>query len=560
MIRAITMILLCIVGIGGVFQCSMLPSIAGNSSSETTNGYIVGSLMKNDGSYVMNARVMLVPDNFNPVKDGTVPDSLTDTTDEAGMFIFRVPSKGIYNEEALDPATGDRTLISGISVFGHDTVFAPTAMLQRPGAIKALLPSQAAATAAAAYVYLPGTTRFGRVAGSIAIIDSVPAGSFAALWYVNQSDTTQNQNIKTNFTVTSACTTFITADHAWNFSRNLYINTTLSGAAVSGAVTNFPLLIRLNSANFPFGQAKSDGGDLRFTKSNGAQLSYEIERWDPVAQQAEIWVKVDTVYGNDSTHYFTMLWGDSSSTGSSNSAAVFDTAAGFIGVWHLGGSGNANAGDATLHHYDGTPTDTPPQAIPGIIGTALQFDGNANGLVMKNTAHTPLNFSRPGSYTFSAWVYVDTIYVADEFIAGKGYDQYSLRVKGSTSYPSNLFSIDEYVDAPVYGTEMRLAPVVTRQWKYIVGIRDTANSYLFIDGTCVDSSGSIFYSKGDVQDSTNFSIGRCAAPYAAPANSNNYLAFKGKIDEVRIANVACTADWVKLSYMNQKQQDALVKW
>ena len=54
-----------------------------------------------------------------------------------------------------------------------------------------------------------------------------------------------------------------------------------------------------------------------------------------------------------------------------------------------------------------------------------------------------------------------------------------------------MFALHEYIDAPVYGTDMRFAPVVTQQWKYIVGIRDTAKSYLFIDGTCVDSIGQI---------------------------------------------------------------------
>lgn len=37
-------------------------------------------------------------------------------------------------------------------------------------------------------------------------------------------------------------------------------------------------------------------------------------------------------------------------------------------------------------------------------------------------------------------------------------------------------------------------------------------------------------------------------------------AFRGMIDEVRIANEAYGPDWIKLCYMNQKEQDALVKW
>jgi hypothetical protein len=34
--------------------------------------------------------------------------------------------------------------------------------------------------------------------------------------------------------------------------------------------------------------------------------------------------------------------------------------------------------------------------------------------------------------------------------------------------------------------------------------------------------------------------------------------FKGMIDEIRISNVAYGPDWIKLCYMNQKAQDALV--
>lgn len=215
---------------------------------------------------------------------------------------------------------------------------------------------------------------------------------------------------------------------------------------------------------------------------------------------------------------------------------------------------------ATSRHYDGTPSDTAPQSIPGVIGSALQFDGKASGLVMKNSAAGPLNFPRPGTYTFSAWVSVDSVYDEDEFIAGKGHDQYALRVKGVTSVPANMFALHEYIDAPVYGTDIRYAPVITRQWKFIVGIRSAAQSYLYIDGTCVDSTGMVVSGRKSVQDSTSFSIGRCGASYASLTNAIDYLPFKGKIDEVRIAGIACSADWVKLCYMNQKAGDKLLRF
>jgi hypothetical protein len=38
---------------------------------------------------------------------------------------------------------------------------------------------------------------------------------------------------------------------------------------------------------------------------------------------------------------------------------------------------------------------------------------------------------------------------------------------------------------------------------------------------------------------------------------NRYF-FKGKIDELQACDIARSPDWVKLCYMNQKEQDALL--
>ena len=36
--------------------------------------------------------------------------------------------------------------------------------------------------------------------------------------------------------------------------------------------------------------------------------------------------------------------------------------------------------------------------------------------------------------------------------------------------------------------------------------------------------------------------------------------FAGKLDEVRISSVARNGDWIKLCYMNQRQDDALLEF
>ena len=175
-------------------------------------------------------------------------------------------------------------------------------------------------------------------------------------------------------------------------------------------MTGFPVLIRLTGSAFDFSQAQTSGGDLRFAKSDNTPLPYEIERWDPAAGMAEVWVKVDTVLGNDNTHAITMYWGNPNVADSSNGAAVFDTASGFQGVWHLGEAGNTVAKDATINGFNGTLYGmTAASSVPGAIGIARNFDGASGYIQMIGTAAGKLNFSQNGFYAVSAWVCADTL-------------------------------------------------------------------------------------------------------------------------------------------------------
>ena len=85
----------------------------------------------------------------------------------------------------------------------------------------------------------------------------------------------QNQQPKQSLVV------FTNEDYStWAYSRKVNLNTTPSGANVATSQYNFPTLIRLTSANFPFAQALDDGSDIRFASSLGKHLPYQIERCD----------------------------------------------------------------------------------------------------------------------------------------------------------------------------------------------------------------------------------------------------------------------------------------
>ncbi|MFO7607812.1 MAG: DUF2341 domain-containing protein, partial [Candidatus Krumholzibacteriia bacterium] len=62
------------------------------------------------------------------------------------------------------------------------------------------------------------------------------------------------------------------------------------------ALADYQVKIVLDDANFDFAQAAPDGADLRVTELDlQTLLPYWIETWDPVAGDAVVWVRVDTL-------------------------------------------------------------------------------------------------------------------------------------------------------------------------------------------------------------------------------------------------------------------------
>jgi len=77
----------------------------------------------------------------------------------------------------------------------------------------------------------------------------------------------------------------------WKYYREITIKEN-SGKTL----TDYQVMIELNSANFDFTKAKSDGSDVRFVDSGGNELSYWIEEWS--SGRAKVWVKVPHIPAN----------------------------------------------------------------------------------------------------------------------------------------------------------------------------------------------------------------------------------------------------------------------
>jgi hypothetical protein len=526
---------------------------AGGSTSE-----VVGKVLYSNGKPAQKAKVKLRRADFlSDTLPGTgqqyFAEGADTITDDAGEFSLNVIDTGNYCIEINDQKASAVLLRYGLfkkagRVSLPDDTLEPTGTIQGHIALSPTISSKV-------YVQVFGLERIASVdpATGMFQLGDLPVGDFTLRFVTSssmQTPTIEGPVAVASGQVPTVDTVKLAGFGLCKFSKRLYFNTTVSGAGISGSVSNFPALVRLTNSNYDFTQALSGGEDIRFAKSDGTPLPYEIERWDGTNNQAEIWVKVDTVYGNDSAHYITMYWG--ASTGSatvslSNSAAVFDTSNGFQGVWHMG-QFLTPALDATINHFNGTLSDTSPIAAPGAIGVCQQFNGTSNYIRMPGTASGKLNFPEHGTYAISAWVYTDTLDTAYQRIVCKNNFQYKLQIDYFKTW-----SFAEYENA--VGYELTNAPATAKAWVYLAGVRWGGSQYLYVNGICVDSTFANQPYNAGRDTTSDVTIGRSAkTPPGDPCF------FKGKIDEVRLINKVVSADWIKLEYMNQKADDALVKF
>jgi hypothetical protein len=527
-----------------LFRCSQL---TGGAGGETTNGYVQGFLFNDDGSPAVSARVSLMPVDYNPVTDQPVPDSLTATVGPAGNYSLAT-SSGMYTIQAVNVTLHTSVLITGIGIAKKDTVFVPPRTLRTPGAVKAMLPDSV--NAQSGYVFVPGTDIFTFLSGndSVAILDYVPAGNISVLSYAVANSAVE-RILRYNIQVPSGDTVVI-FNTAWKYSQQLVLNTAVTGAGVQGNVMSFPVLVRLSAGNFNFAEAKAAGADLRFTKPDNTPLQYEIERWDAPQARAEIWVNVDTVFGSNDSQHIDMYWGNPAAPVSSSGISVFDTSAGFQGVWHLSETQGALTHDATANQFSGLPSAAAPASAPGAVGQGLFFSGINSYITITGTETGRLNFPAHATYSLSAWVYADTLDSTWQNIVGKGNTQYHMQIWGHNEW---LFT--EYEDQGGCGWESTKAPATSRTWVHVAGVRDGYNEYLYVNGSCVDSVPEL----APFTDSTRYLGNPVTIGCATRKDPQLEYFFKGTIDEVRIQNRALNPDWVRLCYMNQKAMDALVK-
>lgn len=535
--------------------CLIMPTISCSpptgGGSEAGNARITGRVIDSEGHPAAHTIVSVQVSDYNPLADSSIAGPVTDTTDATGIYHLNVNENAMYTITAVHDQTRHRAIIASVRADSTTDTIDPC-ILSYPGSIRVLTPDEHKNDTG--YIFVPGTSFYKKVQPSSGFtqLDSIPSGVIPGITYTQQKDTVRFQ-LSHSIAVKSNDTTTLLWP-GWEYSQKITLNTSASGAGINNTLYNFPVLIRLSSENFTFAQSNLQGNDLRFTSSNGSVLPYEIEQWDSVGQRASLWVKLDTIRGNDSRQSIMMFWG--SNTLHSANKHVFDTSAGFQGTWHLGDSGKTS-NDVTPNKYYGVSPDTAlPLRERGIIGDCKRFDGVSDYIAVPNTANSSLNFGATDAYTVSAWVSLDTIDNMAQLIVAKGYAQYFLRC---TYFPSNtpLWEFSEFSTATTW--DACTTSAAPRQWVLLTGIRNGNSQMLYRNGVAVSTVPNVYQSTSLTRNtSQDVTIGRFMERVTLPGEISSYCFFKGSIDEVRIEKGARSADWIRLCYMNQRPDDKLV--
>ena len=293
----------------------------------------------------------------------------------------------------------------------------------------------------------------------------------------------------------------------WAYRTPIKLDTTSSGVQTGQALEQVPLLVRLHTGNFSFVDGKTDGSDIRFVAGDDTTpLKYQIEKFDPVNNLAYIWVMLPKLDAHSKAQSLWMYYGNDAAT-AADTLGIY--AVNQLAVLHFKDKDGFK--DATAY---ATPVSAKGVTIKGgaIIASGAAFNGNASLVI----APTPANAFAPArGFSFSAWVNSAAAQQAVLFA----------RQAGGVEIGLDTGAIYARVGTAEAKAQVALAP---GGWHHLA-VTVTDKVLIYLDGKQV-----------------------AILPVAMPmlngemvigAAADGSRAFKGEMDEVRIANTALSADW-----------------
>jgi len=320
----------------------------------------------------------------------------------------------------------------------------------------------------------------------------------------------------------------------WAFRKEIGFDLSPAGADLPGAPTDVPILIRLSLANFQyFADAKSDGSDFVFIAADDkTPLKFHIERFDPQAQIAFVWVRMPHLTGGAKTDKIFLYYGNKKATSGADAAGTYDTNQAL--VYHFGAPSGLPQ-DST--GYKNEPKTFTAEVNPAsLIGGGAKFSG---GQVISIPANGAVHLAAGKGFTVSAWVRFEAAqadaYVAQLADQGK---ELILGLNGTGAYA-------RYASGTGAATSVQQSgQLTTGEWHHLAMRIGDGHITLLVDGN--DAA----HANVDAQD-----IGGALTIGGAAAGGHFYT---GEMDELEVSNAARAPDWIKAAARSQGMVAPLV--
>ncbi|MBU0497641.1 MAG: DUF2341 domain-containing protein [Candidatus Thermoplasmatota archaeon] len=311
----------------------------------------------------------------------------------------------------------------------------------------------------------------------------------------------------------------------WNSSWKYRKKLTINSSQVSGDLTNFPILVNITDSNLS-SKAQSDGDDIVFTNSSGIKLNHELELFNGTTGELVAWVNVTSLSGSTDTEIY-MYYGNSTCSSQEN---VYDTwNSGYVGVWHLSETPTVDsyAYDSTSNDNNGTfeVSMNSTDQVDGQMDGSLDFDGGDDYVQINDGSFFSID-----NFTLSLWAYRAT---------DSGTYEMLLDNRDANDNGWRFLIWDDDKLAVSYNTidVKSTTNISTTQWYYLVATADGTTIKIYINGT-QNNSG---LQSGSISESTNLIIG-------ARSYTSQILNWPGRIDDIRISNIARNSSWIGATY------------
>ena len=318
----------------------------------------------------------------------------------------------------------------------------------------------------------------------------------------------------------------------WDYRKKITIDST----KIDSALSNFPVLVHLDSGATDFWGHCDSKENVAFTSSDGTtKLKREIERFDHTNDNLDAHVKVPSVSSSADTEIYIYYDSSSPTHGETDDTDTWD--ANFKLVTHMKDApDSSHIADSTSNNNDGTKKGAgEPAEADAKIAKGQLFDDYDDWINMGD-----MGISEGSNWTIEAWIKTPT--GTNEVIYAEG----------NSAGGSNFAILRVYANKAeiVTGNAGETSATSTTSvndntWRHLVGRRSGTEIRIFVDGTSEDT---------DTAKTPD--VDRAAIGALYRDSLSDY--WDDYIDEVRVSNIDRSAAWIKASY--NSGNDTLVSY